>query len=294
LTARNEQVFSTDHPWELGVFAPSVASLTPRETLALASHLGYSYVEWRLETADSLENSPWGRALNTLVLDDLTAEAENVQKAQKDAGVQTCALQLRASIADRQFLPVVMEAANILKSSRLQVEVPELDSDLGYRRQVDDFRSHLSAWVEGAVSAGVRLCVESHFGSIAPSVALALRLIEPFSPAEVGVVWDPANGLLEGSEAPPLALDLLDDHLAEVHAKNGGWWQDESGEWTFKWCGLDEGIIDWTKILGLLDAARYGGPLVVEDYRQIEPDAKLRAARDNLHRLMSRRSGERS
>jgi sugar phosphate isomerase/epimerase len=294
LTASGEQRHSTDYPWDLGVFAPSVASLTPGETISLASRLGYSYVEWRLETAESLENSPWGRALNTLVLDDLNSMADDVRRSQEDAGMRTCGMQLRESIANREFLAAVIEVADMLGSCRIQVEVPALDRDLGYRSQVDGFRSHLSAWIEGAQSVGIRLCVESHFGSIAPSVALALKLTEPFSPAEVGVVWDPANGLIEGSESPALVLELLDGYLAEVHAKNGGWWQEESGEWTFEWCDLNKGIIDWAETLGLLDAAQYGGPLVVEDYRQGDPEAKLRAARDNLNKLMSRRSGERS
>jgi sugar phosphate isomerase/epimerase len=115
-----------------------------------------------------------------------------------------------------------------------------------------------------------------------------MGVLEPFSPAQVGVMWDPANTVYEGSEIPSMALDLLGSYLAEVHLKNGAWKREEDGKWNFEFCDLSHGLVQWPAVLKLLDEIPYHGPLIVEDYRWTDPEAKLAAARQEFERAVSK------
>lgn len=270
--------------WELGLFAPSVSQLTPAQTAALVSQAGYRWIEWRVQTLEAIESSPWGRAYNTLALDNLESEARQVASTLSEAGVETCGLQVDAPAEDKNVLPVVLKATQILGCRLICLHAPHFDPRLGYHAQRDAFRAVLSSWVKRAEDRGMRICVENHFGSIAPSVSLTLRMLEGFDPALVGVVWDQANAALEGSAAPALSLDQLGPYLAEVHTKDGAWQRGEDGKWSFNWCDLGDGLVDWPEMLSLLHRAKYTGPLVIEDYRPISEESKLTKARDYLQK----------
>src|SRR4030066_1516553 len=82
--------------WDLGLFAPSVSQLSPAETISLLSKTGYRWVEWRVQTNEAIESSPWGKAYNTLVLDHLVEDSRQVAKNLEGSEVKVAALQVDA------------------------------------------------------------------------------------------------------------------------------------------------------------------------------------------------------
>ena len=274
--------------WELGLFAPSVSQLTLEETVAELARHGYRWVEWRVQTAAALAASPWGPARNTLVLERLLEDVARVRPLLDEVGLATCGLQADVSAGDEAGVRAVIDAAAALGCRPGRIQAPAFDPARGHDAPRAAFRAELEAWIRQAAGRGVRICLETHFATIAPSAALAVGLLQGFDPSAVGVMWDPANQVWEGSEAPTLALGLLDAYLAEVHLKNGCWRHDEEAGWTFDWCGLDEGMVDWPAVLGLVRGAGYTGPLVVEDYRPLDPAVKLAQPRAYLAELASR------
>ncbi len=270
------------HGWDLGLFAASVSQLTPAQTAALMAEQGYRWVEWRVETLHAIESSPWGRAYNTLPLDSLAADAKEVAPILAGHGVRTCALQVDCPPDWAAAPAVVLEAAQVLGCSAIGLAAPHYDPAVGQRAARDVFRSRIAEWVRAFEGSGVRLCVENHMWTIAPSTALVMDLLAPFAPTQVGVLWDPANSIWEGSETPTMALDLLGSYLAEAHLKNGAWARNAEGRWAFDWSDLEDGQVDWAQVLGLLMGCGYRGPLIVEDYRMAEPVAKLERARRGL------------
>lgn len=279
---QDEQVVpSAPHPaWDLGLFVPSVSALSVAETIALAASSGYRCLEWRIQTAEALASSPWGPARNTLVFERLAEDAPQTAAWMRQAGLTTCGVQADVPLEQLDAIPAVLGAARVLGAPLVRVGAPAFEPAAGYLAQRDAFRQRFMAWL--AAGAGLRICVENHFDTIAPSATLAADLLQDFDPARAGIIWDPANTVLEGSERPELALDQIKAYLAEVHMKNGLWRLNETKRWTFAWCCLDEGMVDWPQVLGLLAGAGYAGPLVVEDYRPLEPAAKLAHARDYL------------
>ncbi|WP_409346041.1 sugar phosphate isomerase/epimerase family protein [Paenibacillus sp. MBLB4367] len=77
----------------------------------------------------------------------------------------------------------------------------------------------------------------------------------------------------EGFENYRMGLELLGPYLAHVHVKNAKW--APTGErkegvslWKSDWSPLDEGMINWKKLLGDLKAVGYDGYLGVEDFSE--------------------------
>jgi sugar phosphate isomerase/epimerase len=270
--------------WELGLFAPSVSQLTLAETIGLLTKMGYKWVEWRVQTNQQIEASPWGKAYNTLVLDHLLDDASEVAGLLKGTGIRVAALQVDAPEDFPDLRKVVREAARMMDCSKVLLFSPPFDVCEGYRSQKQKFQEGIRGWVAEFAGTGSRICLETHFSSISPSTALTMGLLEPFSAEQTGVMWDPANMVFEGSEIPAMGLDLMGPHLAEVHLKNGEWKREEDGKWNFNFCDLSQGIVRWPAVLKLLSERHYTGPLIVEDYRWMDPEAKLSLARQEYEK----------
>lgn len=267
--------------WELGLFAPSVSQLTVSDTLSLIEKSAYKSVEWRVQTREAIEGSPWGKAYNTLSLDMLKEETAAFIPLLKKQNISVSALQIDAPKDFPRLEVTVLDAAQAMGCKHVLITSPHYDPKIGYRVLRDDFRKTISGWVKHAKGTGIRICVENHFWSITPSTALIVDLLQDFNPVDVGVMWDPANSFWEGLEVPSMALDLLGTYLAEVHFKNGCWGK-KDGAWAFDWCDIPDGLVDWVSVLNLIKQAGYQGPLVVEDYRPATPQEKLAKARHGL------------
>jgi len=268
------------------LFAASVPQLTAADTISLLAKIGYRWVEWRVQTREAIENSPWGKAYNTLAVNDLEGGVSDLAAHLKDAGIGVCGLQI--DVPDYPDVEKkVLEAAQEMGCKRVLLTGPPYDPSIGYRNQSNAFQESIRPWVKGAENTGVKICFENHMWTIVPSTALLVDLLKEFNSSQVGVMWDPANGYWEGFEVPQMVVDLLGELLEEVHFKNGAWARKDDGKWSFDWCDITEGMVDWPQILKLLDQVSYQGPLVVEDYRQIEPEEKLIKGREGLLEVLA-------
>ena len=76
------------YAWELGLFAPSVSQLNFEDTLSLISDCGYRWVEWRVQTQEAIDSSPWGKAYNTLPLDTMKEDLKTYLPLLEKYGVK--------------------------------------------------------------------------------------------------------------------------------------------------------------------------------------------------------------
>jgi sugar phosphate isomerase/epimerase len=128
---------------------------------------------------------------------------------------------------------------------------------------------------------GVRVALQLHQGTIHPSAAHALRLIDDL---DVLVYADFGNQAKEGSEDWRLTLDQLGDRVACVGVKNAAWERTPDG-WEVGWVPLADGVVPWQRIIPGLSARGYHGPLSLHVfYPTPDPASAVRRDLEYLRR----------
>ena len=146
-------------------------------------------------------------------------------------------------------------------------------------------RAALARAVEITAAHGVVLLLENHPDSLAPSTTLTRELIDAHGPDEVGVLWDPANGIIEGHLDPRLAIADLGPYLHHVHVKNIAW-RRSGGVWNWSYVSLATGMLDWAALLEALTAAGYRGRLSIDHLPGAASATTLRREADALRALL--------
>ena len=113
--------------------------------------------------------------------------------------------------------------------------------------------------------AGVCALLEIHWGTVMSSFTSAHALVRDLDPEAIAITFDPANMIIEGKEDWQYGIDLLREHLANVHIKNASWVR-QGGNWTWQWDGLQQGMVEWPHLFRLLAARGYRGMLAMEDF----------------------------
>ena len=146
-------------------------------------------------------------------------------------------------------------------------------------------RAALAQAVEITAAHGIVLLLENHPDSLAPSTTLTRELIDAHRPDEVGVLWDPGNGIIEGHLDPRLAIADLGAYLHHVHVKNIAW-RRSGGVWSWSYVSLATGMLDWVALLRALAAAGYRGRLSIDHLPGAATAATLRREAAALRSLL--------
>jgi len=113
--------------------------------------------------------------------------------------------------------------------------------------------------------AGVCALLEIHWGTVMSSFSSAHALVRGLDPDAIAITFDPANMVIEGKEDWEYGIDLLREHLANVHIKNASWVR-AGGHWSWQWDGLQQGMVEWPELFRLLASRGYRGMLAMEDF----------------------------
>ncbi len=128
----------------------------------------------------------------------------------------------------------------------------------------------------------IRLGMEMHNNNFTDSVATILETIEGISLPSLKTYYQPLAR--SDADEPHTAAEKLSEHIVNVHAQNF----DEAG----KSCPIADGVVDYARIVEILNAAGYNGYLEVEF---VHGDNKLEALqrdRDYLASLINAVDGD--
>ena len=107
-----------------------------------------------------------------------------------------------------------------------------------------------------ATRHGVYLCIEPH-GIYTKTSEGLLRIVELVKSPWIQVNWDTGNAYIAGAEDPYEGLERVAERVFHVHAKDISFEQSESsrGEVTGTpvGCACGEGVVDWERVLHILD-----------------------------------------
>ena len=130
-----------------------------------------------------------------------------------------------------------------------------------WTRTVDGIRRT----AEYAAKFGVKICIETHIGSLTMSVRDTVRLIEDVNMANVGMLLDYAWVELAGVETGAEAIRKAARHIFHVHIKD---WKLESRiPLKKKSCLMGEGTVRWKEALDELKKIGYTG-YVSDEYEK--------------------------
>lgn len=117
---------------------------------------------------------------------------------------------------------------------------------------------------------GIGLLLENNENTLTPDAASLLTVRQALAPhCRVGIAFDAANAYFQGldpaAELAALAgsVDVL--HLKNVRRHAGRRWDYvPRGDFSYQWCTLAEGDLDWTALLRQAWQQGFDGPLVYE------------------------------
>lgn len=125
--------------------------------------------------------------------------------------------------------------------------------------------SGIQETAEYAARYGVRLCIETHIGSLTMSVRDTLRLLEDVNMANVGMLFDYAWVELAGVESGAEAVRKAGRHIFHVHVKD--WVLESRSPLKKKSCLMGRGTIRWAEALAELKRIGYTG-YVSDEYEK--------------------------
>ncbi len=120
----------------------------------------------------------------------------------------------------------------------------------------ETMRYTLSRISRVAARHGKYVCIEPH-GVYTKTAAGLLKIVRLVDSPWIAVNWDTGNAYLAGAEDPYEAMASCRDHIRHVHAKDISLQQSDaergSVTGTPVGCACGEGVVDWERVVSLLD-----------------------------------------
>jgi len=257
------------------VFTVCMPEYSIAEGIEKLAAWGYDGVEWRVvNQKPSADGSVgfWSGNRCTIAQDDLAAVAEDIGKRCRDAGLAVNCLASYLKADQPAEVARLFAACGEIGTANARVGLPPVGEGERFRDYFTRAVDLYGAIEKLAKKAGVRALIETHHGTAVASASSAYRFVSHFDATCVGVIHDAGNMVHEGFEHYRLALELLGDHLGEVHVKNAKWEKtDETGDagqaiWKASWCELTEGVVNWADVFAALKSVGYHGWLAIEDF----------------------------
>lgn len=275
----------------------ALPTLTPAQAIEQLTAAGYRGVEWKVGEAPHAIGSSAERFLvgNRCTLPLSIGAAAQVQAQCAAADLAIVGLGPYLKIGDVATLRTVIEMAKSALAPQIRLQAARMSpGGETYQSQFGRTTEYLQEAASLARDAGVRVVVEIHQSTIAPSASLAHRLVSQFDPTVIGVIYDIGNLVFEGYEDPRIAIELLGPYLQHVHLKNAAAVRPiepgRSGRWRYVWSALDDGLADVPRVLDLLHESGYEGWVSLEDLSTVrDPSATLRHNAEVLRAMPSAR-----
>ncbi len=266
------------------VTSVGMPELSLQEQAELLQRLGYDGVELRVRrTPDAQQSQPpsyWGRHVNDVSPENFADKADEIRRVLSDHGLALAGVASNAACTDLEQIRLLVDGAVKAGAPFIRVGAAAgYDGSRPYREIFGETVAGYARALEITRGSGVKMLLEIHGGTIHPSASLAHRIVSHFDPAEVGVIYDPQNMVMDGYETTALAVELLGPYLAHCHVgahKPEPKGRDERGavQWTWPGCPLSEGLYDFGKMMDALKRIGYEGFLSVEDFRDAPAEEK--------------------
>jgi L-ribulose-5-phosphate 3-epimerase len=191
------------------------------------------------------------------------------------------------SLGDRDWRAAIdefrgaIEIAQLLGADRLRVYAGSWQPDQpDHAAHWNQLVTALRTLATEASAAGIRLCIENHFGTMTQTAAQTARLVREVNHSAVRVLYDQANLTFTHDEPYEEALRIQGDLIGHVHVKDLVFTDPDAtfqasetarvaeSERAVRSRIVGEGVMPWPAILSALSAIGYDDVLTLEyEYR---------------------------
>lgn len=257
--------------WKYAINTNSLKNRDIPSVIKLCQEVGADGIEWGL---GSLETA--GQA------------AREMTKMTRDAGLEIAGFLNAGQLWKTDVIRRWSEAVSGLGVRNLRVAHPwfgyNYDETLHQRESFPELMRRTREGLEQLIPLGktydLRYVLEMHSGSVVASAPCARQVMEGLDSRYVGIIYDPANTVLEGFLRPRAVVELLGEYLAYVHAKNlffiqGNRWMEGAVRrmaWEDRLCPLDCGMVDYMEICFALKNGGYAGWFALEEFFADKPN----------------------
>jgi sugar phosphate isomerase/epimerase len=284
-----------EHTMKLSVTSVILPDLDLVKACELLSKLGYDGIElcvrYTPDTAVGKGYSYWGEHKTDISPANLAAKADEVSGVVADHGLQIAAIASNLRATETEDIKLLADGVARLGDVPLRLGAPRgYDRSVPYQELYEEAVEAYGKAIDILRPYGLRTLIEIHGGTIMVSASLAYRIASNFSPAEMGVIYDMNNMAKDGFETSRIGIELLGPYVQHSHA--GGWRPVEAGrrddgtlDWAYEGCDLSDSILDIPQYIADLKAVGYGGFISIEDFRDMDHEAKLRPQIEYLRSL---------
>ena len=188
----------------------------------------------------------------------LNEKPETVRRKLDEKGLSATSLSAHSDLTTRAGTEYGIKAV----AWAADFGLPVVNTAVGGHQSADEneaaFLSNVSALAKEAKAAGVVVALEIH-GDIMASSEVTIPLLEKIGSDWIRVNYDTGNVEYYSGRKAVDDLAAIVPYLAHVHLKDttGG-----KGNWNFPACGA--GTVDFARVLEILRAGGYEGPMSVE------------------------------
>lgn len=241
ITANMEFVRSADKDFETGV--------------KIAAELGYRYVEPMVHTG-------WGLLEQVGYFHSFSMEEDPLLMAEicARAGVQVSSISGHSPLMKPEAAVARLTRAIVFADAN-NAQFVNTDEMLKPDWMDDDVAHHVMHYSLTKAEMVARrhkvyLCIEPH-GVYTKTADGLMNIVNLVPSPWIAVNWDTGNSYLAGIEDPYEGLEKVRDHVRHVHAKDISFehGEQERGKVTGTpvGCACGEGLVDWERVLHILD-----------------------------------------
>lgn len=242
------------------IFTVALEDLSYEDIAHILAEEGYDGVEWRVTHPRE------GASLKHLNLYDIEDQARKVKSLCDSLGLKIPALASYENIDKTDRIDKLFSLAKMLGAPLVRVHPRLYETNPHYDIRVNDLVEDIRKILPLARKYSVKPVFELHMGTIIPGPSDARKIVDHFSADEIGIIFDPANMVIEGIIDWKLAVQILGKYLVHVHVKNTGWKKHEDGKWKWEWMPIKEGMVNWEDVISALKSVNYDGYLSQEDF----------------------------
>ena len=230
-------------------------------------------------------------------LEDVAKETVAMRKATEDAGLEVVSYINGGKLWKTDEIRRYSEAVAAGGGHILRVAHPwfaynydeAVHQPDNYMTLVEMSREGLAKLMDLGKEYDIRYVLETHDASCFASPLAVPWILKDFDPKYCGVIYDPANTMLEGFVRPRGAVEIMGDYIAYIHAKNIAYVEkiDENGKHIFsrQRRTVDTGMLDYVELMFALKMHNWHGFFSFEEFVTPEPSQVAEEVRKGIEHL---------